>query len=90
MAQACLKQPRLAHARLTSQQHNPTGAVVRRGKRLIQRGLLALAPDQISVNLCHSVPLRPGDRPGAKHPPIRALRKYTVVADVCPDSSLEA
>jgi hypothetical protein len=43
--QACLKQPRLAHACLTGQQHNPTSAVVGRGKRLIQRGLLTLTPD---------------------------------------------
>jgi len=59
--------------------------MVGRGKRLIQLRLFALAPDQIWVNLCHDALLTPGDRPGAKHPLLRSLRKYTDVADACPD-----
>jgi hypothetical protein len=56
-----------------------------RGKRLIQLGLLALAPDQIAVNLCHGALLMPSDQPAAWQPLLRSLHKYSDVADVCPE-----
>ncbi len=49
MSQARLEEPRLAHARLAGQQHNPTGGVLGRGKHLIQRSLFVFAPNQIIV-----------------------------------------
>jgi hypothetical protein len=51
--EACLKQPRFAHAGLAGEQDDPASAKMSRGKHLIKCILLALAPNQIKVNLRH-------------------------------------
>src|SRR5262249_54844110 len=70
-----------------------TAASSSSGKHLIQSGLLALAPDQIKVNLCYDALLAPGDWVGTKCLLLRSfgtLRSYLPLVDADPAALAEA